>query len=91
MLNKKQKNLFGERAKAVAKSVLSELDITELSEDNDGLFLDEITLRVNSLVSTKADGFPIDEELLDIYDLLTDIILDNENDIAFLNELFLKA
>ena len=30
----------------------------------------------------------IDEELLKIYDLLTDIVLDNENDIEFLNALF---
>ena len=30
----------------------------------------------------------IDEELLGIYDLLVDIVLDNEDDIGFLNRLF---
>ena len=30
----------------------------------------------------------IDEDLLDIYDLLTDIVLDNEDNIDFLNKLF---
>lgn len=36
----------------------------------------------------ESENLPIDEELLEIYDLLTDIILDNENDLDFLNELF---
>ncbi len=34
------------------------------------------------------DGERVDKELLSIYDLLVDIVLDNEEDLDFLNELF---
>jgi hypothetical protein len=40
------------------------------------------------LVNAQEDGESIDEELLKIYDLLTDIVLDNEEDLDFLNQLF---
>lgn len=46
--------------------------------------------KVSSLVNAQEDGEMIYEELLDIYDLLTDIVLDNETDSPFLNQLFFE-
>ena len=40
------------------------------------------------MVNSQEAGENIDEELLQIYDLLTDIVLDNEEDLEFLNKLF---
>ena len=36
----------------------------------------------------ECENKKIDEELLEIYDLLVDIVLDNEEDLDFLNQLF---
>ena len=88
MLSEIQKNKFTKRAKETALNLLKDLKIEKLDDDNIGNLQDELDLSVASLVSQKEDGASIDEELLQIYDLLTDIVLDNEEDLTFLNELF---
>ena len=45
-------------------------------------------LKIAVVTAKECDGKVIDEELLEIYDLLTDIVLDNEADLDFLNSLF---
>ena len=45
---------------------------------------------VNSLVMDETEGKEIDQELLSIYNTIIDIILDNEENIEFLNDLFIK-
>jgi len=91
MLNEIQKNQFTARAKAEAEKLLNELDIQELQSENIGKLQDELDTRVAGLVSAEeCENQKIDEELLQIYDLLIDIIIDNENDLPFLNDLFLK-
>ena len=46
-------------------------------------------VKVAGLVTMQeCEDQKIDEDLLDIYDLLTDIVLDNEDNIDFLNKLF---
>lgn len=89
MLNGIQKSKFTTRAKKEVKKLLANLKIEKLDNDSLGELLDDITLNVSTLVTMQeSENLPIDEELLEIYDLLTDIILDNENDLAFLNKLF---
>ena len=88
MLSEPQKNKFTAKAKEVAKELLDELDIQSLNDENIGDLLEKLDLRVASLVSAQEDGEYIDEELLEIYDLLTDIVLDHEEDLEFLNQLF---
>lgn len=88
MLSEVQKNKFTAKAKEVAKDLLDELDIQSLNDENIGDLLEKLDLRVASLVSAQEDGEYIDEELLEIYDLLTDIVLDHEEDLEFLNQLF---
>ena len=88
MLSEVQKNKFTAKAKEVAKDLLHELDIQSLNDENIGDLLEKLDLRVASLVSAQEDGEYIDEELLEIYDLLTDIVLDHEEDLEFLNQLF---
>lgn len=90
MLSEYLKRMFTPRAKEEAKKLLSELNITELNDDNLGEVEDELTARVCGLVTLdECEHRPIDRELLEIYDTLTDIILDNEEDFDFLNKLFL--
>lgn len=89
MLSEIQKMQFTPRAKSEAANLLKELGIISLNEDNLCDLQEELDLRVASLVTTKeCEGKAIDEELLEIYDLLTDIVLDNEDDLDFLNSLF---
>lgn len=88
MLSEIQKNKFTARAKTEAKNLLKELNIMKLSDDNIGILQNELDARVSGLVSAQEDGESIDAELLEIYDLLTDIVLDNEENLIFLNVLF---
>ena len=89
MLSEKQKNKFTARAKEEAKKLLHETKIQKfLSLDDSGKLIEILDFEVASLVNAKEDGETIDEELLEIYDLLTDIVLDNEEDLDFLNQLF---
>lgn len=90
MLNESQKGKFTARAKEEAKKLLQELNISALTDDSIGALQNELVARVSGLVSADEDGKAIDKELLEIYDLLTDIVWDNEEDLNFLNELFLK-
>lgn len=60
-------------------------------DDNSDCDLEsELDLRVSSLVSAQEDGEKTDKELLEIYDLLTDIVLVNEDNHNFLNRLFFE-
>ena len=68
--------------------MLKQLNIVELTDDTICNLQEELDFLVASLVNAKEDGEIIDEELLTIYDLLTDIVLDNEEDLDFLNQLF---
>lgn len=89
MLNEIQKNKFTTRAKEVARNLLKELNITKLDDNSVCDLQEELDLRVSSLVTMQeCENKKIDEELLEIYDLLVDIVLDNEDDIDFLNQLF---
>ena len=89
MLNEIQKNKFTIRAKNEAKKMLNELGITNLNDNNIGDFETALDVNVSGLVTLQeCQGQNIDVELLKIYDLLTDIILDNEDDFDFLNSLF---
>ena len=90
MLNENQKSKFNERAKKEAKKLLRELNISELTDSSIGTLQNELVARVSGLVSADEGGQAIDKELLEIYDLLTDIVWDNEENLAFLNDLFLK-
>ena len=90
MLNEIQKSKYTERAKAEVKKLLNELSINEINDDTVCKLEAELDSKVIYLVNDKEDGKHIDEELLKIYDLLTDIVIDNENDLDFLNELFFK-
>ena len=67
---------------------MAELKISELTNENIGLLQNELNLCVASLVFAKEDGETIDGNLLEAYDMLTDIVLDNEEDLQFLNKLF---
>ncbi len=89
MLNENQKNKWNARAKKEGQALLGKLNIKELTDDNIGAFATALDLNVSSLVSLKEEGQAIDEDLLNIYDLLTDIVLDNEENLDFLNKLFL--
>lgn len=88
MLSEIQKNKFTARAKEVAKNLLKELNILKLDNDTICDLQSKLDLKVASLVSTQEEGENIDEKLLEIYDLLVDIVLDNEEDLDFLNSLF---
>ena len=82
-------DLINKYMKEEAKKLLIELKIEEfLSLDDSGRFIEILDFKVASLVNAQEDGETIDEELLEIYDLLTDIVLDNEEDLDFLNSLF---
>ena len=72
-----------------SKKLLLESKIEKFSLlDDSGRFIEILDFKVASLVNTQEAGEIIDEELLEIYDLLTDIVLDNEEDLEFLNQLF---
>ncbi len=89
MLSEIQKNKFTTRAKEEAKKLLLESKIEKfLSLDDSGRMIEILDFKVASLVNAQEDGEPIDEELLEIYDLLTDIVLENEDNLDFLNQLF---
>ena len=88
MLNEKQQNKFTARAKEVVQKLLKKLNIVKLDDNSICDLQEELDFLVASLVNAQEDGETIDEELLEIYDLLTDIVLDNEEDLDFLNQLF---
>ncbi len=88
MLSEIQKNKFTQRAKEVVQKLLKKLNIVELDDNSICDLQEELDFLVASLVNAQEDGETIDEELLEIYDLLTDIVLDNEEDLDFLNQLF---
>ena len=71
------KNKFNERAKEEALKILRFLGIDKFEEDT-GDFIEELDFIVASLVNEPKDGEAIDDELLEIYDLSTEIVLDNE-------------
>jgi len=71
------KNKFNERAKEEALKILRFLGIDKFEEDT-GDFIEELDCIMASLVNEQKDGEAIDDELLEIYDLLTEIVLDNE-------------
>ena len=90
MLSEVQKNRFSLRAKEEVKKLLNELKIQKLNDNNIGELQDILDVKVSGLVTlNECENQPIDKELLHIYDLITDIILDNEEDLDFLNKLFL--
>ena len=70
------------------QKLLKKLNIVKLDDNSIGDLQEELDFLVASLVNAQEDGETIDEELLEIYDLLTDIVLDNEEDSDFLNQLF---
>lgn len=90
MLSEVQKSKFTKRAKDEARELLRNLNIGKfISTDDTGRLIEQLDCEVSGLVSQKeCENQKIDEELLDIYDLLTDIVLDNEENLDFLNELF---
>ena len=89
MLSEIQKNKFTQRTKKEIKTLLSELNIAKIDNDSICILQEQLDIRVSGLVSlSECEGKQIDEELLEIYDLITDIILDNEEDLKFLNDLF---
>lgn len=90
MLNEIQKNKFTARAKDEVNKLLKRLNIVKLTDDTVCNLQEELDFLVSSLVNSQEDGEAIDEELLKIYDLLVDIVLDNEEDLDFLNQLFLN-
>ena len=90
MLSEMQKSNYTEKVKDEIKRILKRLSISKLTDDSVCALQEELDLLVASLVNAKEDGEVIDENLLKIYDLLVDIILDNEEDIDFLNQLFLN-
>ena len=89
MLSELQKIQFTQRAKTEARKILNALEISKFIDDT-GEFIETLDCKIAGLVSAKEAGETIDEELLKIYDLLTDIVLDNENDLEFLNSLFFE-
>ena len=90
MLCKSPESKFTPRAKEEAKKLLAEMNITELNDNNLYEVEAELDARVSGLVTMdECEHLPIDRELLEIYDTLTDIILEHEDEIDFLNKLFL--
>lgn len=88
MLSEIQKNKFTSRVKAEALKLIKELNIQKFTDDTICDLEDELDLLIAMLVNAQEAGEVIDEELLKIYDLLQDIVLDNEEDLDFLNQLF---
>ena len=91
MLSENLQIRFTPRAKEEAKKLLAEMNITELNDGNLYEVEVELDTRVSGLVTMdECEHLPIDHELLEIYDTLTDIILAHEDEIDFLNKLFLE-
>lgn len=88
MLNENQQNKFTAKAKEVTQELLKKLNIVKLDDNSICDLQEELDCLIASLVNAQEAGEIIDEELLDIYDLLVDIVLDNEEDLDFLNQLF---
>ncbi len=88
MLNEIQKNKFKQQAKEAAQNLLKELNISKLDENSVCELQKSLDLKVASLVSAKEAREDIDNEQLETFDLLVDIILDNEDNLDFLNHLF---
>ena len=88
MLSELQKNKYTKRAQKETKKLLNKLNIAKLTNDTLCNLQEELYLLVASLVNAQEDGETIDDELLAIYDLLIDIIYDNEENLDFLNNLF---
>ena len=89
MLSENQKNKFTPRVKEEVKKLLQELNIKRLSDENIGDLQRALDVNVSGLVTLKeCENKEIDEELLEIYDLLVDVVMDNEEDLDFLNQLF---
>ena len=88
MLSEIQKNKFTARAKEEAIKLMKRLNIVKLTDDTVCNLQEELDFLVASLVNAQESNESIDEELLKIYDLLTDIVLDNEENLEFLNQLF---
>ena len=88
MLSEIQNNNFTQRTKNEASKLLKRLNISQLTDDTVCKLQEELDFLVSSLVNAHEDGEVIDKELLKIYDLLVDIVLDNEEDLNFLNQLF---
>ncbi len=89
MLSEIQKNKFTTRAQQEARKLLLELKIENLNNDNICNLQNQLDVLVSGLVSLKeCEHQNVDEELLEIYDLLTDIVLDNEENLDFLNQIF---
>ena len=89
MLNANQSKNLTPRAKEEIKKILQELKIESISDENICILQNKLDLRVSSMVSAKEDGEVIEDELLTIYDLLVDIVVDNEDNLGLLNDLFL--
>ena len=90
MLSKILEKRFNERAKLETKALLTKLNISYFDEKSLSHFFKEVELLVNSLVMDETEGKEIDNELLSIYNTIIDIILDNEENIDFLNKIFIK-
>ncbi len=91
MLSKSLESKFTPRAKEEAKKLFAEMNITELNDDNLYAVEVELDTRISGLVTMdECEHKPIDHELLKIYDTLSDIILEHEEEIDFLNKLFLQ-
>ena len=89
MLSEIQKNKFTTKAKEIVQELLKKLNIAKLDDNTICDLQEELDLIVSSLVTMQeCENKKIDEELLEIYDLLVDIVLDNEEDLDFLNQLF---
>ncbi len=89
MLSEIQKNKFTTKAKEIVQELLKKLNIAKLDDNSICDLQEELDLKVSSLVTMQeCENKKIDEELLEIYDLLVDIVLDNEEDLDFLNQLF---
>lgn len=88
MLSEIQKEKFDKNAKKEIQRVLKILRIDRLNEYNIGDLQSELDLEVASLVSKQEDGEVTDPSLLEIYDLLVDIVLENEDNLEFLNSIF---
>lgn len=99
MLDKEYQEKFTPRVKQEANKLLQELGIERFSSESSdgksdtssGTLLELLDSKICGLVTLdEVEHQSIDRELLAIYDLLSDIISDNETDIEFLNQLFFE-
>lgn len=87
MLNKRQKELFNDKARYELQKILKELGIVVFNEETTNLLQETIESKIISMSYYETEKKQIDEELLKIYDIINDIILDNETNYEFLNKL----